>query len=139
MRYLFLATAILALAITIFFKLCRKTQSVPSNKKTVIAVTSKLIDIGNHQRFSSIKGRYTIINKGSNDLYIQNVHPDCHCTVGEYSRQAVKPNDSSIIYLRYDSTILGYFQSSALVTSNSDQTPLLLVLRGKVVDSTIHQ
>jgi hypothetical protein len=78
-----------------------------------------------------------IYNTGKKNLNIQNVEPDCHCTVGEYTHEPVKPTDSTIIILRYDSTRPGVFQSTAQVETNTDLTPLMIVLRGNMVTNSI--
>jgi hypothetical protein len=139
MRILLFITAIILLLVTIGFKFFKNRNDLndTEHKKTVVEISKKMIDVGDRPRLSSIIGKYTLYNNGKEDLYIEDVKPDCHCTVGEYSKRPVKPTDSTIVVLRYDSSITGFFQSSAMVSVNSEQTPLLLILRGKIIDSVL--
>ncbi len=138
MRIILLVLAVLALlitAISIFYK--RNKENINLEKDiTNIQIPKTIIDIGIRPVKTPAVGRFVIYNTGKKDLYIERVDLDCHCTVGEYSKEPVRPKDSSIILLRYDSSRIGLFQSSAQVQTNSDQTPLLLVLRGNIIDSS---
>ncbi|MFT4202303.1 MAG: DUF1573 domain-containing protein [Chitinophagaceae bacterium] len=107
------------------------------NKITDIMVSKEVIDIGDRLKNSSSIGKYTIYNTGKYDLYIKSVEPDCHCTVSQFSKDRIRPTDSTVILLRYDSTRLGIFQTSALVNANSSRMPLLLILRGNIIDSSV--
>ncbi len=141
MRAVLLILAVLTLLITtisILYKRNKENSNLEINT-TEIRVPKTIIDIGIQTVKTPVVGRFVIYNMGNKDLYIEKVDLDCHCTVGEYSKDPVRPKDSSIILLRYDSSRIGLFQSSAQVQTNSDQTPLLLVLRGNLIDSSLAQ
>lgn len=91
------------------------------------------LDVGNnHKRNVPIKVAFTVYNTGDKPLYIQKVEPDCHCTVADYSINPILHNDSTIIFLKYEASNPGPFQSSATVTTNSPISPTLLIFRGVV-------
>ena len=140
MRISLFSIALISLAVTIFIIINKRRQSkieeLPKTKTTEVKVPKTLIDIGDTRLETSAIGRFTIINVGKDDLYLKDVQPDCHCTVGEYYSRPVKPNDSTVIILRYDSTRMGVFQSTAKLEINSDQTPILLVFRGNMISSS---
>jgi len=141
MRYMLFAISLTLLAVTLFFRFYKKGNDNVDKQgglNTMVYVQQKLIDVGDRIKNSPTSGRYVIVNNGRNSLFIEKVESDCHCTVGEYTKDAVKPNDSTVIILRYDSKILGVFQSSAVITLNAEQSPLLLILRGNIVDSLSH-
>lgn len=137
MRITFLVLAVLSLTITSIYILYKRNKANINldENSTKIYVPKTIIDVGDRVLNTPAVGRFVIYNTGEKDLYIESVYPDCHCTIGEYSKQPVKPKDSSIIFLRYDSSRSGIYQSSAQIQTNSDQTPLLLVLRGNMIDS----
>lgn len=102
-------------------------------KSTTLTLSKSLIDVGERKQHSVVKASYVIYNSGPNDLYIQSVVPDCHCTVANFSSNAIKPKDSSILTLNYDAAQTGAFQSSAVITTNTDQVNTLIIFRGYIV------
>ncbi len=95
--------------------------------------SSTFVDVGtNHKIHVPIKVGFTVVNTGEKPLYISKVLPDCHCTVADYSQQPVQQKDSTVIYLKYEASSAGPFQSSATVTTNCPSSPTLLIFRGVV-------
>lgn len=111
--------------------------STMKNVKTELAFTSinfsrTIAETGQQKLKVPVKVGFVVYNTGKNDLYIQKVEPDCHCTVADFSKNPIRPNDSSIVVLKYDAANPGPFQSSAIVTTNSSPAATLLVFRGVV-------
>ena len=111
--------------------------STMKNVKTELAFTSinfsrTIAETGQQKLKVPVKVGLVVYNTGKNDLYIQKVEPDCHCTVADFSKNPIRPNDSSIVVLKYDAANPGPFQSSAIVTTNSSPAATLLVFRGVV-------
>ena len=111
--------------------------STMKNVKTELAFTSinfsrTIAETGQQKLKVPVKVGFVVHNTGKNDLYIQKVEPDCHCTVADFSKNPIRPNDSSIVVLKYDAANPGPFQSSAIVTTNSSPAATLLVFRGVV-------
>ena len=129
---LFIGALILFVSSLVSILYKRKKADYSGLEVTDIRVSRKLIDVGDRRKNDSVIATYVFYNTGNKDLVIRSVEPDCHCTVPEFSKDPVKPNDSIAIRLKYDSSIPGVFQSSALVTTNSKQTPTLLIMRGKI-------
>ncbi|HXD94589.1 MAG TPA: DUF1573 domain-containing protein [Bacteroidia bacterium] len=140
MRKFLLPILILAFLLSVFSIIYkRRNNVVESTPLTKIRFSKKLIDIGDRIIKSPAEGKFTIYNIGPTDLLIENVMPDCHCTGAIFSKKAIKPNDSSEIILKYNSSIPGIFQSSALVTTNTSDSPLVLIFRGNIIDTTGHK
>jgi hypothetical protein len=137
MKYLLfiLAAALFAFSAFRYFSNKRSDQAGPATAiaPTSVRLSKRLIDLGENKQFSVVKAKFVLYNTGDNDLYIQNVLPDCHCTVADYSTKAVPPKDSSVITLRYDALKEGAFQSSAVVSTNAADGNLLLIFRGSIV------
>jgi hypothetical protein len=132
-----LIVAFILSVVSIIYKRHRKVSEQPALTK--IRFSKNLIDIGDKIINSTVEGKFTIYNIGNNDLIIENVLPDCHCTGAVFSKKPIEPNDSSQIILKYNSSIPGYFQSSAFVSTNTSDSPLVLIFRGNVVDTTRHK
>ena len=132
-----LILAFLLSVISVIYK--RYHNNVESIPLTKIKFSKKLIDIGDRILKSTAEGKFTVYNVGTNNLLLQNVMPDCHCTGAVFSKKAIKPNDSSEIILKYNSSILGVFQSSAEVTTNTSDSPIILIFRGNIIDTNAHR
>lgn len=99
---------------------------------TSINFPSTILETGIHNLMTPVVVSFVVYNTGINDLYIQKVEPDCHCTVAEFSKKPIPPKDSTYVILKYDAANTGPFQSSAIVTTNSQPAATLLVFRGVV-------
>jgi hypothetical protein len=103
--------------------------------KTKVHIDTNMIDLGDLPLKSSIRGKYIIHNMGEEDFAIDGIMTNCSCTKAEYSKDVIKPKGSTTILLKYDSTRLGVFQSTGIVSSNATTGPVLLVLRGNVIEN----
>ena len=90
------------------------------------------INVGNQKLHVPVKVAFVVYNTSKNNLFIQNVLPDCHCTVADFSDKPIFPHDSSFITLKYDASNEGPFQSTAIVTTNFSSSPTVLIFRGIV-------
>lgn len=75
---------------------------------------------------------FVVYNTGTQDLIIQKIEPDCHCTSTNCTKAKVIPNDSAVIRLMYDAENEGPYQSTAVVTTNTEPRSTLLILRGTI-------
>lgn len=107
----------------------------PIEKNTVVKVINPIINIGRIKRWGKAEASFKIINIGYNPLIIEAVTVDCHCTSPSWERKAVNSNDSTIIKVKYDSSIPGFFQKKILVNVNSNNSPVLLIFRGEIIES----
>ena len=138
MKYVLLTLAVIFFvfsAVKFFIKGNNRQELTPAEDTTSVRMkfSKLLIDVGDQKVKTSVKARYVLYNIGKADLYIQNVLPDCHCTVANFSEKPIKPTDSAIITLSYDSTLIGPFQSSAVVSTNTTNTTSILIFRGVVI------
>lgn len=116
-----------------YFERSGKNKDHPDDKKlTTIRFSKILNDVGERKLHSVVEASFIIYNTGINDLFIQKVEPDCHCTVASFSTKPIQPDDSSVITLKYDASQPGVFQSSAVVTTNCSEPNTLLIFRGSI-------
>jgi hypothetical protein len=138
MRIILLILASAVFAVSVISAVSNKQSNpVQASSSEVVAASwfpTTQIDLGERKRNSVVEGTFTIFNKGTADLYIENVLPNCHCTVATYSKNKIPAGDSSRIVLKYDSSLQGVFQSSAIVSTNASPSPTILILRGDIVD-----
>ena len=119
-------------AVRFFTKSHKDQDHQEDTRATTVRLSTSLIDVGQRKQHSVVKASYIIYNTGNNKLYIQDVVPDCHCTVAGFSKKPIEPNDSSVITLNYDAAQPGPFQSSAVITTNSIEPNTFLIFRGSI-------
>ncbi len=82
-----------------------------------------------------VGGRTTfkVTNTGDENLTIQDVHPDCGCTVAAWTRDPLRPGATGEIYVEYDAELLGRFRKLLAVKTNASDQPVWLTVSGDVV------
>ncbi len=103
-------------------------------KRTTIFIESRMINVGTIKKLEKKAATFTIRNTGDKDFVIENVDPDCHCTIVSWEKKAVKPNETATVTLEYDNSTTGIFQRTVTVYTNSSEEILILTIRGKVVN-----
>ena len=75
---------------------------------------------------------FVFTNTGKVPLVLKNVRSSCGCTVPEWPKDPVKKGEKGRIKVSYNTRITGTFSKSISVVSNSGDTPVVLVIKGKV-------
>ena len=114
-----------------------QSTSLPLSKNSITSISIKdtFQDVGLQKLNVPVKANFIIYNTGNDNLLIENVLPDCHCTVADFPRKPIKPHDSALIVLQYNDSNEGPFQSSALITTNTNTSPSLIFMRGFVKEN----
>jgi hypothetical protein len=99
---------------------------------TTISIKDTFMDVGFQKLHVPVKSNFIIYNTGVRNLYIEDVVPDCHCTVADFPKRPIKPHDSASVILKYNASNPGPFQSSAVITTNTNTSPRLIFMRGFV-------
>ena len=97
-----------------------------------MSIKDTFVDVGLQKLHVPVKSDFIIYNTGNRNLFIQDVLPDCHCTVADFPKKPIKPHDSAFVILKYDASNPGPFQSSATITTNTNTSPRLIFMRGFV-------
>lgn len=135
-KFLFYLSIVFCVASFLLYytnKISQNDPVVPKTKTTSIKVAHTLLDVGENQIHSPVTGKFTVYNVGKENLFITDVKPDCHCTAVDFPKKAILPKDSAIVFLKYDAANPGVFQSSAIMSTNSEPTATILVMRGYIV------
>ena len=81
-------------------------------------------DYGGQVYMDTINVEYVLKNTGENNLLISQVEPDCSCTVGNFTKDPIKPGETGKIILDYhvvippDSEHGNSFKKEATVSAN---------------------
>lgn len=99
-----LFTVVLSVALVIS---CNKKNNEISTdlieNSTSIKFEKDLIDFGTLNSGEVVTSSFKFKNTGKNDLIISSVTANCGCTVADYPRNPIKPNEEGQITVRYDS------------------------------------
>ncbi len=80
---------------------------------------------------------FSITNKSTRPVSILTVKPSCGCTTPDWTRQPIAPGSSGFIKASFDPKGRpGYFNKSLTVTTDWDGTPLVLQIKGNVLNPT---
>lgn len=75
---------------------------------------------------------FEFVNTGADTLRITEVQSTCGCTVPQWPKDKIAPNEKGAIKVVYDSQRSGIFQKAVTVFSNADNSALVLVVTGEV-------
>ena len=109
-----------------------ESAKAPTRKSTTMALDVDEINFG---RFSIGKEQITnvtITNTGSELLIISDVTTSCGCTEVEFSREPVRPGQSTVLAVRYNPDEKGYFSKTISIYSNAGVAPATIALKGNV-------
>jgi hypothetical protein len=108
-----------------------KAQDKPAPKDSIV-FASVVHDYGALEQGGNGSCEFTFTNKGTTPLVLENVKASCGCTVPEWTRTPVAPDEKGTIKVTYNTNILGAFTKSITVNSNAINNPVILIIKGIV-------
>lgn len=100
---------------------------------TEAEILEKHKDLGNTKVNEVSKVVFEIKNVGSEDLFVEDVKVDCHCTVVDWKKTFVNRNQKAILTVSYDNHIRGDYKRVVVVKANLPNSPLVLTFSGKTI------
>ena len=99
----------------------------------VISFESNVIDYGEIVKGSDGIKYFNFVNSGKEPLIISNVRSSCGCTVPEYPRTPIGPNQESHIKIKYDTKRVGPFRKTITIYSNVEDGAIVVTVKGRVL------
>jgi len=100
---------------------------------SIIQFTKSEIDLGKVKSGKKYAVDFHFVNKMNKPLVIFNVKTSCGCTVADWEKNPLKPNESSTIRVVYDAENRGAFTKSIRVSSNAENGIVELGIKGRVI------
>jgi hypothetical protein len=75
---------------------------------------------------------FTVKNNGEAPLIMTAARSSCGCTVAEFTKEPIKPNESGIVKATYNSARAGAFTKTVTVTFDGIAAPEVLTIKGEV-------
>ena len=98
-----------------------KKAIVDSNNFTSIRWLDTLFNFGTIKQGEKITLKFRCKNIGTKPLILTNVRPGCGCTIAEYSKEAILPNNEGWVTANFDSKkFCGEVHKSVLASSNTN-------------------
>lgn len=89
-------------------------------------------DYGNILQGDDGVSEFVFKNVGNEPLILSNVAASCGCTVPEWPKNPILPNQSASIKVKYDTRRIGTISKSVTVFSNAATDRVMLQLRGNI-------
>ena len=91
-------------------------------------------DFGEIQRGEEATAVFSLVNQGLAPLVVENITASCGCTIAEWDKEPLMPQDTMQIKVSYNSNIVGAIKRSFVVKTNDiKRTRTLLTITGNVV------
>lgn len=91
-------------------------------------------DFGEIQRGKEATAVFSLVNQGLAPLVVENITASCGCTIAEWDKEPLMPQDTMQIKVSYNSNIVGAIKRSVVVKTNDiKRTRTLLTITGNVV------
>ncbi len=133
-KMLTFATAVI-LAITTGCSQTPNNNTADNSSGPVIKFDSVAYDYGNVQQGGNGVHEFVFENTGSQPLVLSNVRSSCGCTVPQWPKDPIKSGEKASIKVQYNTRLMGPFSKSITVYSNGSKTPVILRIKGTVVQA----
>lgn len=100
-------------------------------------VASPSIDCGQVQYRNPVSADFEIRNKGNRPLRIDEVRVSCGCTTVDYPKTEIAADGKFSLHVTYDALQMGSFDKLVAVYANGEKNPLVLHLKGRVVQHIV--
>ncbi|ELR69820.1 hypothetical protein C900_04523 [Fulvivirga imtechensis AK7] len=95
---------------------------------------SRTFDFGKIVKDQAAEHVFQFTNKGTEPLIISSVKGSCGCTVTAFTKEPIPPGQTGEIKATYNAKSLGLFQKGITVISNAKESPVMLYVKGEVVE-----
>jgi hypothetical protein len=116
---------------------CSQTPAT-AEKKSVLgaAIEFKTTDhdFGTIEKGGNGTYEFVFTNTGTEPLVLSNVRSSCGCTIPQWPKDPIKSGESASIKVIYDTQRIGNFTKSISVYSNAQEAPIMLQIKGVVID-----
>ncbi|MCB0403078.1 MAG: DUF1573 domain-containing protein [Flavobacteriales bacterium] len=99
----------------------------------VMTFESEVVDYGTIEQGADGVREFKFTNTGKEPLIISNARGSCGCTVPTWPKEPIKPGESSVIKVKYDTKRLGAINKSVTITSNASEATKVVRIKGKII------
>lgn len=130
-----MSKTILLFAVIAFNALTATAQVNTKNDSAnmpVITFESEVIDYGTIAHMSNGDRVFKFKNTGKEPLIITEITRTCGCTVPTVPKDPIKPGESGVIKVNYDTKRVGQFEKGMTIISNARNQNKVIKIKGTV-------
>jgi hypothetical protein len=131
MKHLTLIAALLLTSVATVFSQEEK-QKIENPNAPEITFETEVIDYGTIEQGANGVREFKFTNTGKEPLIITNAKGSCGCTVPSWPKEPIKPGESGVIKVKYDTRRVGPINKSVTVYSNAKTPVKVLRIKGTV-------
>lgn len=107
--------------------------SSPNGESPIFTFEQDTYEFGTVEEGTKVEHDFVFNNSGKTPLIIANVRASCGCTTPEYPKTPIKPGESGVIKVVFDSqNQVGIQHKIITIQSNAQPSTTILHLKGKV-------
>ena len=107
--------------------------AAPDPNAPTMKFETKEHDFGTFEQDGNGTYMFLFTNAGKEPLVIKEAHGSCGCTVPKWPHAPVNPGQTDTIKVTYDTHRVGVFVKTVTITSNANDSPNILTIKGKVL------
>lgn len=120
-----------------FFLLLLLSALMLQSSAQRVTAEQDIIDLGQVLFRNPAVAEFILKNKGSDRLTIQKVRTSCGCTSVSFPHEEIAGGQQFKVSAVYDAQTMGHFQKQIGIYTNASSKPIVLTLRGVVVDEVV--
>lgn len=110
------------------------TKQQDKRARIKVDVIDNECDFGEVNLNETVGTRFGLQNISDTPLLITDVKSDCGCTVVDWDRRPIQEGEKAFVQVLFNPQKKGFFAKKIYVFSNASNSPLLLIIKGKVQD-----
>lgn len=100
----------------------------------ILTFEDEVVDYGTIEQGADGVREFKFTNTGKAPLIISNAQGSCGCTVPTWPKEPIKPGESSVIKVKYDTKRLGAINKTVTITSNAGgDASKVLRIKGTII------
>jgi hypothetical protein len=129
-----IAILMIAMFLGIQFLSAQDQTAQTKDQKSPVSWNETIHDFGKVLLNNPASVTFTMKNTSKAPVIITEARSSCGCTIAEYTKEPVKPNESGIVKATYNAAKVGAFTKSVTVTIEGALNPEVLTIKGEVVE-----
>ena len=99
----------------------------------VISFEKLTHDFGSVKQGTPVTFEFVFTNTGKQPLLLSEPRSSCGCTVPTYPKEPIMPGQKKSVKITFDAEKEGEFSKQVNILSNAENSPVVLVVKGKVI------
>ncbi|MDF1673966.1 MAG: DUF1573 domain-containing protein [Vicingaceae bacterium] len=129
MKKVFLTIKIILFTIIVY----GQSELIEDLNYPIMAFESEIINYGTITQGADGVREFKFTNAGNEPLIITEAKRSCGCTIPSFPKEPIKPGESSVIKVKYDTKRIGLINKSVTIVSNAKRKQITLRIKGKIL------